>query len=735
VILLLVISFLFFAPIIFSGTTYQTGGDDSKMYYLYPLEFIKNFSFGVISGNNLGAYSGYNSVSFYFPILLIIYVVKLILPFWNTQMVMYGFIYSVGFLFFYLFLDLWDYKKNIFIFFSKIICSVFYVYSLFLIKSLYSSQLLSIFLVLATPGFLYFFTRGILKKDIRYILLSSLCYAVISSTVWTIPWFFPVLFTLIPYFIFLFWKEKRFFVRASIWFIVSTLFFNFYWIVHQIIHFFVNTGECTIVDYLTSKSLVQQNIDTITALVRLNDPVNQMSSYIRTSWKEIHGITLFQSLGILYLTVILFAGACIKKTNKELKFLFLVAIMGLIIGMMFITPNFGSWNLNLFLLSNQHVPFFTMFRNMYDKFGLAMAYMYAFCLFVSLQVIDEIVKPKIKLLFLVLILSLTIWRANTFVFPQSNEVGFSMNISGTLNTQFIDLVKYIKDMPTTSRYIWYPMTMPNYIYIRDRNLQNHYYYGVSILQPLADKADVAGYYGFSTSQEPNLKDKILSLLNAKQYDQLGEIWKKMNIGYVIVNKEPISGVGYAHLNEFNFVALQTDEYLHTILGDKIRDFGIAYSLYRINNTYQGETIELIQNLNSQNSQRETVHFSSPTSGIYDVSVRNLLDSKKLLLREPYNKLWKIYLVGNNNEIDLNLSNKPADTYGNVWNIDRESIIKKYASYISRNPDGSINLNLRIVFIPINATKVGLVISILSTAIAVLYIGFTTVKGLKGKRHE
>src|SRR5258708_6568423 len=108
VILLFFIAFLLLLiPFVLWGNTYLVGGDDTKLYYIFPLEFLSHYTFNIVSDNTLGgAMTGYASVAYFAPLFFIFYLFKLV-PFVSTQMLLYGLNLAVGFLAFYKVIGLW----------------------------------------------------------------------------------------------------------------------------------------------------------------------------------------------------------------------------------------------------------------------------------------------------------------------------------------------------------------------------------------------------------------------------------------------------------------------------------------------------------------------------------------------------------------------------------------------------------------------------------------------------
>ncbi len=638
---------LFLIPNIFWGDLYIVGGDDSRLYYLYPLKYLKNFSFNVMSNNTLGGNLGYFPVSYSAPTVAFFYILKQLLPAMNTQLFAYGAILAFGFIFFYRFLREMVTGKSPWYFLSAVTASLFYIFSPYVTRTFFQYQVISIFLLAVVPGGLYLFVAGVKQKRMAFIVISALLYSVFSSTVFTLPWFLPVIFTLIPFFVFLGWRYGWHAGRALGVFIAVTVLSNLYWIIHFIIPMVYKTGEAALTSSLSSVTFKTQNADIIYALSFLNSPVSQIVNYLRTSWSARQGIGLVDSLGAAYLLIILAAGVLLANVKKYTRLLYVTSVFGLLLAMMFITPNFGQWNVVVFQFFNAHVPFFGMFRNMYDKFSLAMAFGYAFAFFAALVVIGE-AKIRYRFMLPAILLLFTIFQGIPYIHPFYNDDQYSTRVSGKMNQDFLDLTAYLKNMQTSSRFIWLPMTFPGYIYIGDEQNPNHFYAGLSPLQLLSKKSDIAGFYGIGTSADPELHWKLLELLKNNLYEDIGRILGTQNIGYVIVNREILPPEGRNALNGFYFLDLQTEEFFITILGRKIQDFGNRYSLYTINEKFFIPTVS------------GASAFQKLPDGSYEVTVTDT--PTQIILREPYNRLWKIE--------HLPPPQATADGFGNAWEIDR-----------------------------------------------------------------
>ena len=651
-ILLLVISIgVFLVPNLLWGNLYIVGGDDARLYYLYPWEHLRHLSFNIISDNAMGSNLGYFAMSYWVPVISLLALLKHILPALNLQFFSYGFILSSGFYFFYKFLRELLPKENPWQFVCAVFASLLYIFSPYVFKTLFQSQLIAVFIVAVIPAFLYLFVRGLKEKRMELVVGSTLVYSFFSSTFFSFPWFLAFGFTLLPFLVYLFHLHKGYFLKSAVVFVLITFVCNFYWIIHLLISFLGGSAQAAINSSVMTAEAIQQNKDMISSLVFLNSPIHQIIHYLKTDGADHSGITLSTALGGLYLLAVLLGGSFLARASIGLRKIYIVALSGLAFTMMFITPNLGAWNLELFLQMNAHVPFFGMFRNMFDKFGVPMSFHYALALFAALTVIGEAKWRSIYKYLLVGVLSMllvsTSWQ---YIKPDYQDSAYSTRISGEMNEDFIALTDYIKNLDTTSRFVWLPMTFPGHIYIGDQQNPNHFYVGLSPLQFLAQKSDLVGFWVMRTPTEPDLNWKTLELLREGSYEQVATILGQQNIGYIIVNHETVPAEGMAFLNGFNFMGLQTEEFFAEMLGEKIADFGSRYSLYTINEKYYLPTVS------------GATAFKKFPDGSYEVTVSEEELPTQLVLLEPYDPLWKIEGVSTPSSMIYR--------YGNAWEIDK-----------------------------------------------------------------
>ena len=213
----------------------------------------------------------------------------------------------------------------------------------------------------------------------------------------------------------------------------------------------------------------------------------------------------------------------------------------------------------------------------------------------------------------------------------------------------------------------------------------------------------------------------MELLRQGSYDAIGRIFQEQNIGYVIINHELLPKKARIFLDAYDFMTLQGDEYRKVILGEKIRDFGIRYSMYSINAKYATPTIFLSSDIEGPLSKVTQVDFRNVRNNMYEVSLTDMSSSVELVMLKPYNKLWNVYIVNGSKSKRYDTDHVPAYNFGNAWHIDPVDVAAKFPDLVYKTDDDSYRIDLEIRFIPELYTIPAIILSILSVIGVVLYM--------------
>jgi len=716
---------LFISPFLIWGNSYIVGGDDTRLYYVFPLQFLENYAFNIISDNTLaGAMTGYASVSYFAPVFFTIWIFKII-PYLSTQMILYGLNLVVGFLFCFKLIKLWtnDDKNKYFV--SNIIASTFYVTSIYLVRTVYTNQLLSLYLVSVLPLTLYLFIKGLRQRNIVFVLLSVLAFSLFSSTINTLPWSAAMLIVLLPFLFYEFWMHRKQFIYYAGIFVGLFFLLNFYWIFHLIYPYFHHGGLPSLFQYYSSSNFINDNIRIITGVAGLYSPINIIFTHMDTQFvTNFSVLTIFQ---IIFFVCILLAGFLVSKNKNEKKTIYYLSLLSFLLSWFFFSPNIGAYGTKVFLFFSNNIPFFTMFRNMYDKFALPLSFSYAIAFGVSLQIILEYIRNKwianVLITFIISILIITSIANGIFLQRQINPLS---TFSGEFNSDFTQMSLYLQNLNNASRIAWIPLNSPTYVSIEDGKYPGHFYSGLSPLRELANMSDYTGRFSFITQTDLFLGDKLFNLINEAKYSQAGELLQQRNTKFIIVDHQlPPTYLQSFYFGGDNLPILknQGSKFQKIILGSKIKDFGSRYSLYNINPQFENDKLFLADNFKNFPKTYNNLSYKRLNSYSYDISISHLKNSEKLIFLDPYYKDWTLHLMTPNGSTEEyeNGENALVFGYANGWTIDPEKIISNYNSnYYTRNTDGSINLSFRLYF---DIQKYTYIAYIISGAVFAIICGY------------
>lgn len=731
IVVLIITIVLFLIPQLFWGKLFIVGGDDSRLYYIFPQEFLNNFVFKITSDNILGTIAGYSPRSFLAPMIYLIFILKQI-SFLNVQLLMYGLNLGLGFLFFYLFLGIWIKNKKDYYTFIKIVSSFFYILSTYLINTFYVNQLLAVYLVFTIPCSLYFFLKSLEQKNVFLLLLSAVIFSLFSSTFNTLPWSVAIFIVLTPIFIYKFLEKKRIFISYVLIFSFVTILLNFHWILPLFYSYFNNTGSISALEYYSSEQFKTSSGTLIKGVSgifsQFNTVFNERST---TIIKDFSALTFFKGIFIL---IIVSAGIFIKRTEISLKKYYLVSLSCLLFAFFFFSPSFGNWSINIFVFLNEKIPFFSMFRNMYDKFSFALAFSYAFAFAISATILAERLKNrKYVFLFLVIVLIVIFFNARSFIFQMHNDTKTFNSISGIFTKEFYDLTQYVKNTESGSRLAWIPLNYPSYAYMEDAKNNGHFYFGTSPLSILTEKVDYTGYLSFGTGLDPDLGGKIFKAIEDKNYSYVGKVFQKLNINYIIDNKEKLPNQAKDFLYSGNMLKIQDKNFNNAILGKEIKNFDDRFILYEINSKYKSNLFYLTDDKNSTYKDYRIVKFNQKSNLEYYVSLNRVKGKELLIFQDLYNRGWVLYLNNDRNNVLYQKQKNISlhDNFANGWIIDENEIKKQFnKEFYDENTDGSININLKLEFYPQKLVYIGGIVSLTTLLLIFLLDSYYFLKTLK-----
>lgn len=550
--------------------------------------------------------------------------------------------------------------------------------------------------------------------------MSVLVYSIFSSTFNTLPWFLAFLIVISPLLFYVYVCNRKIFLLYSFIFTTFLVLTNMHWIAQLVYSYFSDTGSASVFSYYSDSTFRLQSGNLIKAVYGIFTPLNWI--FNERSTIILSTFTVFTAVKSIFLAFIILAGFVVSHKDKKLFEYYLISVCCLALSFFFFSPSFGDWSINLFVFLNNNIPFFSMFRNMYDKFSFALSFSYAFAFAIAATIVLENLKnKKIAICFLSFIFIVILINAKSFIFPIYKDTNFSTRISENFSKDFYSLNTYLKNIDNSFAVMWLPLNYPGYVYIDDVNNKNHYYFGTSPVSVLTGRKDYAGYLSFGTASNPDLGGKIFKLIEEKKYTDVGEILNVLNIKYIINNKTILPKEAENFLYSETTPKIESASYRNAMLGVKVKDFGENLTLYKISNDFNSDTIYLTDDtLSSKSNSR--VKFNKKSSSEYSIVINNFSERRILVFKDLYNKGWKLNIASNKKSLKLKEENFSLNNnFANGWILDKNKIKKSFdKNFYTENSDGSINFRLDLVFFPQKINDLGLAVSAITFLVIIVY---------------
>ncbi len=642
-----------FIVLISFSSWYFLGGDETRIYYLYPEKYLSNYVSNIIENTTPSNISMYVPVNALRLFVLCIKIQKFILPFVNTQIFLFCINLLIALIAFYKMCSLYIKRSS----YSMILCgsgAFLYVFSIFNAYTIFNSQNYSQYLLSIFPVTFILLRKFLDTKKYIYIGIITAIYFIIPIYP-LIPILGALIIGFLPVFIqWIYLYKKTFFTTVFLLSITITA-TNIHWLGHLIIQ-------------QTNRNLIQtnntifnigdkkQNSDAIISTSKQLNPIYpflhlypydvqknlnwpQLSVY--ESWYL--NIAPFNFIFIVIILVGLYENIRLRK-NLSIYISFVFVIFYFCGNLGFIKPNFFAG------LVTSHTVLL-MFRNMYDKFALPLALIYALCLTISLDVIlrkySSIQIQKTIICTICILIFLNIFPVIDGRFQSLPIWGTSSSYSyiSKFNRDYINLAKEVESLPLKTKIITLPLSEGNLAVIDDDFVKKHYYVGVSPMLILSGKNDVSGFLSFGVNK--NLAE---NLIESKQFKEFGYLLKQLGITHIVMFNNLPKEIKYSNIFTPKHLS-STDMLFNTLVGKKIKSFGNRYSLYEIKDEFKGSFFTVDGN---------PVEFNQIAKSKYLLEVP--ITSKSVKLSEYINPFWTL-------EIDKKRLRPEADnTFGMNWTL-------------------------------------------------------------------
>lgn len=693
-------SLLFLSLLLSLSSTLFLGGDDTRTYFKYPLDYYINFSSNIASNNAFSGLVGFLPPPSISVFVLHLAVIKSVLGFINLQAFYYALNISLGFFFF---MELMKQLLGVKLRYMNIayaVCGIFYVFSQFNIYTVYSSQTLGMFVVSVLPICLYLFTRSVIEKKPHFVILIALILSVFSMFAVALPWFAGAVIIVSPIAFYICIKEPRRSILYLLLLSAAFLIFNLNWLL-LLKNSPVVQNTVGVTSSIASQAYREENKAGIISTVTHNNPLEAVLNVFPGGLQKAFNWTYLpiyrdwysKILFVNVLMVLTFGlGVVTFHKHKPNRTLYLTGLASFVLAIYLFIVNFGTIGIDLFIYLTEKVPGFVMFRNMYDKFGVGLSFAYSFFLSLSIYMLFSktrsitIKRAYLSLLFMVLFINIKPVIFNEFSKAPIWTTEGTYGTIESLNDDFLKLIDFMKEQNTDARYLVVPLASGNIFPIQDKYKPDHYYAGVSPLLMLTGKNDYSGIMSFGS-----LGVKFRDYLAEKDYEEMLYFLKHMNVGFVIVNKDISNDLRKSYMYSGGLVEAQDSEFLDSLLGEKIMDFGDRYTLYAVKDQYKPEKVSVSGGSNTR------VTYIRHGDHEYEVTVENVVDSVDIVLLEPFSNAWIV--KGVNGQEIKGLNQSVAFDYATKWTIDLNSFSNLSPDSVKLNEDGTRDLRISLYYKP------------------------------------
>ncbi len=696
--------------IVVSGlsSTYYLGGDDSRLFYLYPQEFLNNYAAKIVSDTGVSQLTNLIPPPSLSAFVVMLVGLKKMLPMFNLQALLYSANIVGGFWAFYLLLSHLlrpgDKHERV----IAVLASFMYVFSMFNFYTIFNSRLVTEYLISLFPLSLLLGIKAIRTGKFYLLVLAVLIWSAFNFVSVTFPMSGAALITTLPLLILATWNYKKRLVAYLLGAGLLLAVLNFHWLIFIPYTNLSQPLPGSSTPSLTSAEFRKQNETGIKTVSEINNSLFPLlNSYHQKIQQNFHWPQLpiynswylkFLPLGFVLITIVIWAGITIE-TDKPRIPLYVVAVASFVLAIYFFTVNVGPWGVSVFLWLTNNIPGFVIFRNMYDKFAYAVSFQWALVLAVSLNVLIKSIKiDRYKSYLLFIILLIGIINAKPFLLGEFERLPYWTTLNSydgikAFNEDYMQLLSFVKNQDTTGRYLSLPLLTGNSVIVDDQFQKNHYYAGVSPLLLLTGKNDLSGLISFSDKSS-----EVYRWIRDGEYEKFGKLLQRLNVKYVIVNNSISTDLQNSFMFSDGLYGLQSKKFISSVLGLKVRDFGQRYSLFEISPQFNSEKIYIASNPEAFSNQRAQLSFKKIASQEYWIEISKLGYTQALIFLDPYLKGWQLRTPSG--RVVFTDDHNLIFEYANSWKVNPLDVKSQWApSDYKANPDESVNLNLRLYFQP------------------------------------
>lgn len=752
---ILVLSFLCLLPyLIFQGKFY-IGGDDTRLYYYYPIEYFKNTNF--FSWHQFSSIGWNTPTQSFLPFVLMWAILANVI---KSHIILGYLAFSLplvlGFVFFQKLINVLLNKNTERHSVESFLGAIFYIFSPIVVYDQLFIFLNNAWLLALVPIICYYFLSYLQNSNFSNIF-KAICWTTFLSLVvlgapWILGFVLPIFLSLLVSSVLFRRKEILVFLKKSIVFFGCILISQSFWLIAFFMTF-INVSSNSYAGKIFSKEALESFSSVVLSTATGNIIYPLLNLFhrqvafdfgwdLKNTFLTFYDKTYFLNgifLIVLFLGILNFK----KYTNTKEKKMFIVLLSSFVLSLYFFTINIGPLR-DIFILFGK-IPGFLMFRYFSDKFAFGYAVIYSilltYCLVILRRKFDNSNKLfLIRIIFFCVILLNLVPIKQILSAPLWETKSTYRNI--IIPSEYLEFMKGIADRVTkTNNILSIPFGSASNTVIKEEN-SNNAYAGISPVIIFSGINDISGHLSFNFTKGAGVVDGLI--INRK-YDELNKLLYNYNINYVFLTKNVPEEIKSSYLFDPNLVSKQDNEFMSAITDTKILISKKGnYELY----TTKKQNVLL---------QSENLYFQRINRAKYKLLIKNIKKSQDLSFNDSFHDGWRLYLLesssnfpctdGINHKEHLTVeckenfsrfedeelmylwkkpvfddNHKLQNGFANKWAIDPDFIKKNFDKrYYKINSDGSLDIKLVMYFKPQSYFYLGVLISLVVDGTCLLYL--------------
>jgi hypothetical protein len=580
---------LLLLPYYIFGGFFFIGGDDTRLYHIFPAEWLQQFSSS--SWFSFSSTGYYNPNFFLIPQLLVSMLLVKFLGQLAASYLLFSLPLILGYIFFILLIGplLQHHSKSV-----ARLGAIIYTTSPILMVGQMVNSLYAVWLVPAIPLFLFLFLKYVQKKhnSSRYLVYATLASLFFAQAFFSIPWLLGVLLVVLvsTALVLSFFKEfiTPTFISKTLIFAFLLLLSNAFWLI-PFTTAVLTTSQSSFGSKVFSEDIQETFARTVevTAAGSITYPL--LNLYQRKiafdfDWdlKNVY-LNHYDKYLFLFLVYPLLLGAGLYFAKSHLQNTeyrtYLFFLLCLVVALYLFTINIGVLKEAFIWLGK--IPGMAMFRNAYDKFALTYIFFFALTLTFSLEICKRVSKKA----YILIVLMLLVATAGA-VLPVKEVINRKLwttenyYTTTTLSKEYLDFVDALETrLPVGSGILSIPFGTATYTLV-PAETRGHVYAGASPIKLLSGFDDYSGNFSFPKQTSILINKYIIEHDDKKLLNLLGIY----NIIYAIETRGISNELLRSYLFNQKTITFQDNALKGSIFKDlALESSSDNYALYELNN--------------------------------------------------------------------------------------------------------------------------------------------------------